>query len=205
MIWVLLAMFLVFMVTVLLNGGMVTDGFRTFFARIERRYTDGIIGPGMGLVMHLFRITVLALALYWCLWNLYVPHTSFTAAPFGLLILLTVAVWGVHHLLLLWVTATFSLRQQMTAFVHHYLGLWTAIAIVLYGLVLVGSYIASPRPVLIAMAVVAGLYPIAVLLKAVSLSRLSLRSLVYIPLYVLTVDVLPFLTLFFVGKYIVTL
>lgn len=205
MIWVLLAMFLVFMVTVLVNGSQVTDGFLTFFARIERRYTDGIIVPGMGLVMHLFRVTVVALALYWFLWNLYAPHTPFTPAPFGMMIMLTIAVWGVHHLLLVWVSETFSLRQQMTAFVHHYLGLWTAVAVVLYALVLLGSYVVSPRPVLIAMAVVAGLYPIAVLIKIVTLSRLSIRSLVFIPLYLLTVDVLPLVALFFVGKYIVTL
>lgn len=205
MTWVLLAMFLIVVITVLVNGSQVSDGFRTFFARIERRYTDGIIGPGIGIMMHLFRLSVVALALYWCQWNLYVSDTPFSPTPFVLMILLTTAAWGVHRLLLLWVCATFSLRQQMQAFVHHYLGLWTVLAIVLYCLVLVGSFVVSPRAVLVTMAIATGLYPVAVLLKTVTLSPMSLRSLVYVPLYVLTVDVLPFAGLFFIGKYIVTL
>ena len=55
------------------------------------------------------------------------------------------------------------------------------------------------------MAACAVTYPVAVMLKLVTLSPITWRMLIYVPLYVLTVDILPLAALFYVGKIIVTL
>jgi hypothetical protein len=205
MTWVLIALFVIVTVSVLLNGSQVTTGFVTYFQRVERRYTDGIVGPGVGLMMHVFRLASVALALYWGLWSLYAPHTPFRPLPFVILILLTAVVWGVHRLLLWWIMATFSQRNRMQALTNHYLNLWTSLAVVLFVWVLIGSSLSKPTPILYLMGLTVATYPLAVLIKALSVVPLSWRTLLYVPLYVLTVDILPFAALFFVGKTIVTL
>lgn len=205
MTWVLVALFVIVVLTVLVNGSQVTTGFITYFQRVERRYTDGIIGPGIGLMMHVFRLSAVALALYWALWTLYAPATPFQALPFVILLLLMTVVWVVHRLLLWWITTTFSLGSQRQAFINHYLNLWTSLAVVLFVLVLTGCSLRNPIPIVYLMALSVATYPLAVLIKVLTISHPSWRMLVYVPLYVLTVDILPFAALFYVGKTIVTL
>ena len=205
MTWVLIGLFVIVTIALLVNGSQFIEGFTTFFSRIERRYSDGAMGIGMGLLMHVFRVVVVALALYWSVWNIYTPDRPFEPLPLVLMMAAALVVWGVHHVLLFWVCSTFSLRQEMQTFTLHYVGLWTVVAIVLYGLVLVGSYLESPQPIVIAIGVVMALYVIAVVVKTCTFVPLSLRQLIYMPLYVVTVDVVPLAGLFWIGKYIVTI
>ena len=205
MTWVLTGLFVIITLTLLINGSQVTTAFSTYFGRIERRYTDGTVGLGVGLMMYLFRWVSVSLALYWCLWCLYTPDAPFRPLPLAILLMPTVVVWGVHRLMLLWVCATFSLRSQLQTFTSHYLNLWTALSVVLYVLVLIGSFLTTATPILYLMVLTVVTYPLAVLIKAMSVIPLSRRSLLYVPLYVLTVDVLPFAALFVVAKSIITL
>ena len=205
MTWVLLALFVIVTLAVLLNGSQVTMGFTTYFQRIERRYADGVVSPSIGLMMHLFRVAAVALALYWVLWNLYASNTAYQPLPYAILILLLAVVWGVHRLLLWWIAVTFSLGSRLQAFINHYLNLWTSLSVVLFVLVIIGSTLPNPTAVLYLMAACAVTYPAAVMLKLVTLSPITWRMLIYVPLYVLTVDVLPLAAMFYVGKIIVTL
>ncbi len=201
----LLALLVIVTLAVLVNGSHVSMGFTTYFQRIERRYADGVVSPSIGLMMHLFRVAASALALYWVLWNLYASHTAYQPLPYAILILLLAVVWGVHRLLLWWIVVTFSLSSRLQAFINHYLHLWTSLSVVLFVLVIIGSALPNPIAVLYLMAACAVTYPAAVMLKLVTLSPITWRMLIYVPLYVLTVDILPLAALFYVGKIIVTL
>ena len=128
----LLALLVIVTLAVLVNGSHVSMGFTTYFQRIERRYADGVVSPRIGLMMHLFRVAASALALYWVLWNLYASHTAYQPLPYAILILLLAVVWGVHRLLLWWITVTFSLSSRLQAFINHYLNLWTSLSVVLF-------------------------------------------------------------------------
>jgi hypothetical protein len=93
----------------------------------------------------------------------------------------------------------------LQAFINHYLNLWTSLSVVLFVLVIIGSALPNPTAVLYLMAACAVTYPAAVMLKLLTLSPITWRMLIYVPLYVLTVDVLPLAAVFYVGKIIVTL
>ena len=205
MTWTLVVLFVVGMIALLVNRSQVTGGFVTFFARVERRYSDGVVGIGMGLLMHVFRLVVVSLALYWSLWTLYGQGSPFSPLPLAWIVLAAALMWLLHRIMLFWVCATFSRRSEMQAYSNHYFGLWTAVSVVLFVLLIFGTYMESPRPILIAMVVVMGLYVLAVWMKALTVAPLSMRRLVYVPLYVVTVDVVPLVALFCVGKIIVTL
>lgn len=205
MIWVLAGLFVIMTIAMLANSNLFVEGFSTFFSRIERRYSEAALSMGLGIMMYLFRVTVVALALYWTLWNSYTPSLPFEPLPLLWMVGATLVVWGIHHMILYWVCSTFSLRQEMPAFTLHYIGLWTVVTIVLYVLLLIGSYIESPRPIIIAMEVVMALYILAVVAKTCTFVSLSVRQLLYVPLYVVTVDILPLVALFWIGKYIVTI
>mgnify|MGYP004626136209 CR=1 FL=1 len=197
--WVMLFLLLCAVVAEMVQSGVVLQAFSTIFAKVERSYGDVQQNPLEELIMNIFRIGTFAMALY-----LY----AYRAGDFRFTTYLLVAAWvlGIDAVKLAaaaLVNYTFRISKRFALISTHYNNLWTVICcgfyVALLFLLNIDNAVVTKWS-LFALAVAA---IVLVLIKWIRIFCTDVRSLLYIVLYILTLEVLPLLVLIAGAGYIV--
>lgn len=197
--WVLLVLLICAVFAEIVQTGAVVQAFATTFSRLERSYGDAPRHWLGDVLMNIFRIGTFAMALY-----LY----AYQARPLEPLTYLMIAalvltVDAVKIGLSMLVNYTFDISRRFAVLAAHYSHLWTIICCACYVFVIVCVRIDNT---LIVRYLLLALLALAILLIAFKWVRMFYsgpRSLAYIALYLITLELLPLAVLVEGTKYIV--
>lgn len=157
------------------------------FARSGRNYSDAAVDALALVLVQVFRVGTLALGLD----VLFFSGGQFLFTSFLLTLLLLVAVeviklataWLVHF--------TFHLSSSFALSYMQYTYLWMLVCLPLLVVDAVSISIGSSGLITTMMAIVGGLLVVALVIKGLRLYMNRLTSIVYILLYVITVEIVP--------------
>lgn len=197
--WVMLFLLLCGVVAELVQSGVVLQAFSTIFAKVERSYGDVQQNLLEELVMNIFRIGTFAMALY-----LY----AYRAGDFRFTTYMLVVAWvlGIDVIKLAasaLVNYTFRISKRFTLISTHYNNLWTVICCGFYVALLFLINIDNAEVTKWLLFALAAAAIVLILIKWIRIFYTDLRSLLYIALYILTLEILPMLVLIVGAGYIV--
>ena len=183
----------------MVQRGLLVQAFTTIFSKVERSYGDVQQNLMEELIVNIFRIGTFAMALY-----LY----AYRAGDFRFTTYMLVVAWvlGIDVIKLAastLVNYTFRISKRFTLISTHYNNLWTVICCGFYVALLFLINIDNAKVtkwLLFALAVAA---IVLILIKWIRIFYTDLRSLLYIALYILTLEILPMLVLIVGTGYIV--
>ena len=183
----------------MVQSGMVLQAFSTIFAKVERSYGDVQQNPLEELIMNIFRIGTFAMALY-----LY----AYRAGDFCFTTYLLVAAWvlGIDVVKLAataLVNYTFRISKRFALISTHYNNLRTVICCGFYVALLFLVNIDNAVVTKWSLFALAAAAIVLILIKWIRIFCTDVRSLLYIVLYILTLEVLPLLVLIAGAGYIV--
>ena len=197
--WVMLFLLLCGVLAEMVQRGLLVQAFTTIFSKVERSYGDVQQNLMEELIVNIFRIGTFAMALY-----LY----AYRAGDFRFTTYMLVVAWvlGIDVIKLAastLVNYTFRISKRFTLISTHYNNLWTVICCGFYVALLFLINIDNAKVtkwLLFALAVAA---IVLILIKWIRIFYTDLRSLLYIALYILTLEILPMLVLIVGTGYIV--
>ena len=196
--WLMFFLLLCVVLAEVFQPGMIPLAFRTTFTRLERTFGDRANTLVSSLLLNVFRVGTLAMSLY-----LFTYHSMpFSILTYCYISLLLVAVVFVKMLLSWLVSYAFEMRRPMTAFVPQYDNLWTVLCVLLYPLNLL--YINALQSVwfrwIPLVAVV--LFVVMIVFKLLQNFYSGLHSLVYLLLYLVTLEIVPLGAIFLSARYL---
>ncbi len=198
--WLLLALLVCAVVTRVSYPLFLHDCVSVVFSRIARRYSD-TTRPATIVFSHLFLLGTLAMCLWLCLYAdgpLHWLHYGMTA---GL-----VVVWLLMRFLLLrFLGYVFSFRHEAQAVHEDSLSLLMLVAMVQYVACCLAPLISAQDVFRWIATGVAGVYLTTLTGKMVVTYARSFRTLFYICLYILTVEILPPAALYLIAFQISTI
>lgn len=190
-VWPMWLMFFLLLCGVLseaLQPGSLRLAFRTTFTRLERTFGDRATNFMSSLLLNLFRIGTIAMSLYLYAYQ----HSPFSMLTFGYVILLILAILLVKMTLSWLVSYTFEMRRSANAFLPQYDNLWTILCVLLYPLNLLYINVSQGEFIYWASIVAAGLFVGLLVFKLLQNFYAGPRSLVYLLLYLVTLELVPF-------------
>lgn len=183
----------------MMQQGAVVQAFATMFSKAERLYGEVQQNIVEELIINIFRIGTLAMALY-----LYAYRTGeFRFTTYLLIAALVLGVDMLKLVLSVWINYTFRISKRFAQISAHYNNLWTVICCGIYTAVVVLLNVDNRMAV---QWTLFGLTVAAIVLIAIKWIRIfctNIRSLLYILLYILTLEVLPLLLMIAGTDYIV--
>lgn len=191
--WILLLILLLGALANVLQGGVIVTSFTTLLAKPERSYADSQPNILARVVLHTYRLLIAGMALYLLTFR----SGTFSIATLGWIMLFIGAVVVIKWLVTMLLSYTFSLTNKCASAPIHYDNLLTAACSALYPVLLCLPFY-GPTPLLqhLTLLVVGA----GIVLTAYKCIRAYLNSplaLLYILIYVTTLEVLPV-----VGAYI---
>lgn len=185
--WVMLLIPICGILAEVFRSGGVAQSFASVFSTSERTYNDSSQNILSQIWMYIFRVAVVAMALY-----LLVHGEGTFALVHYLIVLAVVTGWDVVRRLLSGIVDyTFGISRHFAPVFAHYDNIWTVGCCCIYPLLLVLLRVDNSN---VTAGVVLGMFCILVLLMLVKWIRVffvGLRSLLYIALYVVTLEILP--------------
>ncbi len=211
--WTMLGLLFLAVLGELTQQGGVLRSYTMVFQKVERTYHDPHRNAVGQLCIDLFRIGTFALALYlFCyaggslsLGTPQVQTTSGGAFRFSQYLIVLLVVLGVDvvkYTLTLWVNYTFQISRQVSLIAVHYNSLWTVINSAFYLLLLVLLKVDNSAVIFwgfVALCIAAWLL---IGVKWVRVFYSGPASLLYILLYLLTLEVLPLLAMVGLAEYL---
>lgn len=190
--WLMLGLLLCLVLGEVLQPETLKLAFRTTFSKAERMYGDRAKSIYGLTFLNIFRVGTVAMALY-----VYSYHTSpFAITTFGLLMLLVIAFVGIKSVLSMLVSYTFNLRKMTALYGPQYNNLWTVLCVLLYPIILL--YINVPHVALLWLPVVLLiLFVVLLVIKSWQYYYAGPLSLVYLLIYIMTLELLPMGALWF--------
>lgn len=186
-IWVMFGTMICLLLTEWQQPGTILNAFRTTFTRLERMYGDSgtsILGE---IFLNTFRIGTIALAI-----TLITYKVDFHFIHFAMVIGIIFAVMLLKMFLSWLVDFTFELRRTVAVYLPHYDNLWTVLAMLLYPVVLVYIHLSDNIVMPYLLGGIVAFFMLAVLIKLVMYFYNGVRSALYIGLYMITLEILPF-------------
>lgn len=186
--WLMFFLLLCVVLAEVLQPGSMRLAFRTAFTRLERTFGDRANNFMSRLLLNIFRVGTLAMSLY-----LY----SYQNAPFSMLtycyiVLLIMAGVFVKMMLTWLVSYTFEMRRSTTVFLPQYDNLWTILCVMLYPLNLLYINLSDGTLIYWTSFVAAALFVGLLMFKLLQNFYTGPRSLLYLLLYILTLEFVPF-------------
>ena len=175
----------------LFQPAVIRQGFANVFSKVERSYSDSPMKSIGQIWLFIFRIGVVSMAV-----NLFV----YQGGTFEFRHYLTIAgaLTGIEllkYLSFLLLNYTFQFSRQFSTLFAHYTYVNTTISCVLYPLLLLIIYIEIPLFTVICLYGIAIVFLVMLLVKLLRVFAKDMLSCFYILLYILTIEVLPFLTI----------
>lgn len=197
--WTLFALFLCAVLSEFMQPGVIVKAHSSLFAHTDRTYKDAPTNTVGQLALSLFRIGTLAMAICFSLYTDGVFRFSAFAAISGLILALLLVKMLCNRLL----DYIFSLSRRFSPMYEQYANISTIAAYLLYPCLLIMLRIGKPELVLWALAGVTVLFLLMCIYRMARTYIQSLAAIVYVALYICTLEVLPLGLLFYLSSKII--
>lgn len=199
----------------LFQPAVIQQGFVNLFSKVERSYNESPMNYIGQALLFLFRIGVLAMAIYLFTYNSQLatqvnsseplwcgletaPHIKFLFSRYALIACTVAGMEIVKYLVSLLLNYTFQLSRQFATLFAHYTYVSTSICCVLYPLLLLIIYFGSQALTTIGLCVMMCVCWLVLFIKWLRVFFKDIASVIYVVLYILTLEVLPLLTLTYI-------
>ena len=181
---------------------VIRQGFVSLFSKVERSYNDSPMNYVGQVLLFVFRAGIVGMAIYLFTYNSHLAtHTAdgeFLFSRYMTIMGAVAATEIVKYLVSLLLNYTFQLSRQFATLFAHYTYVSTSICCVLYPLLLLIIYFGSQALTTIGLCVMMSVCWLVLFIKWVRVFFTSIPSVIYVLLYILTIEVLPLLTLTYV-------
>ncbi|MBO4250144.1 MAG: DUF4271 domain-containing protein [Paludibacteraceae bacterium] len=193
--WTMLGLLLCAVLSEWFQPGVISQSPISLAVRNDRTYKESPVNFMGQFLVSLFRIGTVGMALCLCL----SPENDFSFLMFIAVCGLVLAVLLLKMLCNSLLDYTFMLTRQFGAPYEHYGNLFTLVALVLYPIVLVLMHWVTPVAARWCLAVVTGLFVIAWLYRCIRTYITSAIAVLYLMLYMMTLEILPFAGLAYIS------
>ena len=185
----------------------IATGFRSIFTTGDRNSTfiDSDMDRRAQILMIFLSICTFSMAVYVSLLaNTGAGEYSFRT--FGLIVLITLGILTVRMLLELLVAFTFVPPSAVHTLLYHYYHLTVCTVIIHYPVVLLCRFwrALTPGAIILLNGTILALYMLGLLIKTCWILMRSLRSLLYILVFIITLELTPFLAVFGLAYRLIT-
>ena len=181
---------------------VIRQGFVSLFSKVERSYNDSPMNYVGQVLLFVFRAGIVGMAIYLFTYNSHLAtHTAdgeFLFSRYMTIMGAVAATEIVKYLVSLLLNYTFQLSRQFATLFAHYTYVSTSICCVLYPLLLLIIYFGSQALTTIGLCVMMSVCWLVLFIKWVRVFFTSIPSVIYVLLYILTIEVLPLLTLTYI-------
>ena len=185
--WTMFALFLFAVLSEWLQPGVIAQSPLSVVVRAERSYKDAPTSLMAQLLITLFRIGTLALLLCLC----FSEQGSFSFVAFAAVCGMVVGMFLAKMLCNLLLDYTFQLSRTFGDMYEHYSNLFTLTITALYPVLLVFLHIDSQAATRWVLICVVGVFLILWLVRSVQQYVRSVKALLYVLAYTLTLELLP--------------
>lgn len=175
----------------LFQPAVIRQSFVNLFTKAERSYGDSPMQYIGQAWLFVFRIGVVSMAV--CLFTY--RGGTFALARYGIIAGAVCAMEVVKYLLCRLLNYTFRFPHRFSTLFAHYTYVNTTVCCVLYPLLLLIIRLDVPRFSVVSLCVAAGAFVALLFVKWLRVFMKDVLSFFYILLYVLTIEVLPFLVI----------
>ena len=185
--WLMFGLLLCVTMAEVLQPETLRLAFRTTFTKLDRTYGDRASDLISSVLLNVFRVGSLAMALYVFTWH----REPFSILTFGGIVLLILGIVSVKVLCSFLVAYTYEMRGAAATYLPQYGNLWTMLCVLLYPLTLL--YINIPESVVLRWfpLIIIGLFVVMILFKLLQYFYAGFRSLIYLLVYWVTLELLP--------------
>ena len=185
----------------------IATGFRSIFSTGDRNsmFIDADLDRRAELINIFLAICIFSMGAYVSLLA-YVGTEEYSFRTYGMIILITVVLLLARAIFGMLAAFTFVPRSTTHTFFYHYYHLTVCTAIVHYPIVLLCLFWSAITPgvIILLNAAVLAFYLIAIFVKSCLLMMRSMRQIVYILMYLITLELLPFLGVFALSYQLIT-
>ena len=185
----------------------IATGFRSIFSTGDRNsmFIDADLDRRAELINIFLAICIFSMGAYISLLA-YVGTEEYSFRTYGMIILITVVLLLVRAIFGMLAAFTFVPRSTTHTFFYHYYHLTVCTAIVHYPIVLLCLFWSALTPgvIILLNAAVLAFYLIAIFVKSCLLMMRTMRQIVYILMYLITLELLPFLGVFALSYQLIT-
>ena len=194
---------------------VIRQGFVSLFSKVERSYNDSPMNYVGQVLLFVFRAGIVGMAIYLFTYNSQLatqvnsseplwcgletaPPMEFLFSRYMTIMGAVAAMEVVKYLVSLLLNYTFQLSRQFATLFAHYTYVSTSICCVLYPLLLLIIYFGSQALTTIGLCVMMSVCWLVLFIKWIRVFFTSIPSVIYVLLYILTIEVLPLLTLTYI-------
>lgn len=197
--WVLLVLMLLIGWAIQRQPALIRVAWQTTVSKSERSYSDAALDALALVMVMLFRLGTVALAFNVFFFN----GVAFLFTDYLWTLLILLVAETIKAMVAWFVNFTFNLPVPFGLSYIHYTNLWLLTCIPLWCFCCVCVYWANPLLTNVLMSLAVGILLLSLVVKGIRNYMNQLTSLLYILLYVLTVEVLPMLLVALMVKYII--
>lgn len=181
---------------------VIRQGFVSLFSKVERSYNDSPMNYIGQALLFVFRAGIVGMAIYLFTYNsqlaMHANSSEFLFSRYMTIMGAVAAMEVVKYLVSLLLNYTFQLSRQFATLFAHYTYVSTSICCVLYPLLLLIIYFGSQALTTIGLCVMMSVCWLVLFIKWIRVFFTSIPSVIYVLLYILTIEVLPLLTLTYI-------
>ncbi|MBR4705051.1 MAG: DUF4271 domain-containing protein [Paludibacteraceae bacterium] len=198
--WTMLVLLLIAILSEWLQPGVITQAALSLVARTDRTYKEAPANTFGQLFIALFRIGTLALGLCLCL----ATDGQFSFVGFSVVCGLILGMLLLKMLCNQLLDYTFLLTRRAVAPYEHYANIATLATLVLYPAILILMHVGTPVAGRWVVGIVTILFIGMWLYRSFRLFVTSVRDLLYLMLYVATLEILPLAALYYLSEKLVS-
>lgn len=176
--------------------------FRSLFTAGDRNSTfiDADLDRRAQMLMIFLAICTFSMGAYVSI-HAYNGTGEYSFSTYGVIVLISVGILLARALFGMLAAFTFVPRSNFQTYLYHYYHLTACTAIVHYPIVLMCLFWSAltPRIIIILNVAVLAFYLIAIFVKSCVLLANSIRGLIYILIYVVTLELIPFMAVLWVA------
>jgi hypothetical protein len=199
--WTMLVLLLCAVLGEWFQPGVISQSVSSVVVRSDRTYKDAPVNLQGQLLVSLFRIGTIGMALCLCR----APEGSFSFAAFWVACGLTLGVLILKMLCNLILDYTFTINRRFGAPYEHYSNIVTLGTAVMYPILLILIHASIPAVTRWSLATVAALFGLVWLYRCLRTYVVSINALVYVLIYFVTLEILPFAGLTYIFAKTLTL
>ena len=194
--WIILALLVCAVLSGFMQPGIISQAHTSLLAQTDRTYKDSPMNLWGQVFITLFRLGTIALAVSMCLYT----GGTFGFGSFALIGGLTVAVLLVKMAGTALVDYTFQISRRFMPSYNQYSDITTIAVCLLYPGMLIVLRIGGTVALKWLLAGVAALFVLLITYRFMRNYMVSLRAVVYVILYVMTLEVVPMGALFYLSS-----
>jgi len=194
--WIILALLVCAVMSEFMQPGIISQAHTSLLAQTDRTYKESPMNLWGQVFITLFRLGTIALALYMSLYS----GGTFGFGTFALIGGLTVAVLLVKLAGTALVDYTFQISRRFMPSYSQYSDIATIAVCLLYPGMLIALRIGDAAALRWLLAGIAALFILLITYRFLRNYMVSLRAVMYVILYVATLEVLPMGALFYISS-----